>query len=108
MKSSKSLAETLTRLMEERCITAKELAEKSQVSRSTIGGWRIGTQPHDLHDLRRVAHALGCTFEYLVFGEDDQDLGRLLTGATAEVFMEGIYRIKMERIVVEGSMNDNR
>jgi transcriptional regulator with XRE-family HTH domain len=87
--------------MEEQGITAIALAEKAQVSRSTLGGWRLGVQPQDMNDVRKVAHALGCTFEYLIFGEEDCDLKRLLESAPKTSTIEGIFRVKIERIEVE-------
>ena len=104
MKGSTPLAETLARLMEEQRLNAKSLAVKAKVARSTLGGWLSGVQPHDLNDVKRVAHALGCTFEYLVFGEEDRDLARAINGAARSIVLEGVYRIKIESI--EGTMND--
>jgi transcriptional regulator with XRE-family HTH domain len=101
MKGPTALANTLTRLMEEQGITATALAEKAQVSRSTLGGWKLGVQPQDMNDVRKVAHSLGCSFEYLVFGEEDRDLKRLLDSSPKTSTIEGIFRIKMERIEVE-------
>ena len=98
MKGSTPLAETLTRLMEEQQITSKALAAKAKVARSTLGGWLHGVQPLDLNDVKKVAHALGCTFEYLVFGKEDRDLSRAINGAARSIVLEGVYRIRIEAI----------
>ena len=101
MKGSTPLAETLARMMEEQRISSKALAAKARVARSTLGGWLHGVQPLDLNDVKKVAHTLGCTFEYLVFGEEDSNLTRALNSAARRIVLEGVYKIRIESI--EGS-----
>lgn len=98
MKSSTLLAKTLARLMEEQKITAKALAAKAKVPRSTLGGWLAGIQPQNLEEVRKVAHALGVTFEHAVFGEEDHDLSRALNGAAREIVLDGYYHVRLLKI----------
>lgn len=64
------LPEMLAKLMRKHDLTMKELGERASVPRSTIGGWLQGVDPAKLHDFRKIARTLGCSFEYLIFGSE--------------------------------------
>jgi len=56
--------DNLTRLMEEKKLGVRELAEKSGISRSTIVDWRAGASPTDFIAVRKLAEVLGVSFRW--------------------------------------------
>ena len=102
IKGSKSeLQQTLERLLEERKMSLLALSKKSKVSRSTISGWLHGSRPRKLHELKRVSDALGVSFELLCLGQEDADLGKALSQASRRIEIEGLYYVRLERLVKE-------
>lgn len=92
------LSDTLQKLMREHDLTAKALAEKSGVPRSTIGGWVNGISPSKLHDVRKVARTLGCSFEYLIFGSEETGDVLIPSKSIRSATFENIHRITIEFI----------
>lgn len=92
------LAQTIKMLMEERGLTPEQLAEISGVRRTTLSDWLAGTSPRNLEDARRVARNLGVTLHYLLFGQDEQDVLALLRTVPTTLVLEGVYRVRLERI----------
>jgi len=82
-KENIRLQEVLKRLLSERGMTYKELAQKCNLAESTLKDWgNKTTGPRDLIKARTVARELGVSLEYLLFGEDDSpelDLEKIIT-----------------------------
>lgn len=100
MKKKIIIAEVLPGLLKERGITAKQLAkEAGGISASTISTWLLpGSRPRNIEDVAAVAEVLGVSMNHLLFGdaEEPQDLLTL----PAEAILEGVYRLKLERIPI--------
>jgi transcriptional regulator with XRE-family HTH domain len=77
------LQHVLRRLMKERKLTFKRLAATSGVKDSTLKDWANGVAPRDLEAVRKVAVALGVSFEFLCFGAET-------TSMTPDTLLEGI------------------
>jgi transcriptional regulator with XRE-family HTH domain len=92
------LPEMLHKLMKEQNLTAKALAQKSNVPRSTIGGWATGVKPLNLSDVRKVARALGCSFEYLIFGSEETEDVQQPRKAVRSMTFQNAHRITIEFI----------
>ncbi|HYX39165.1 MAG TPA: helix-turn-helix transcriptional regulator [Oligoflexus sp.] len=92
------LPEVLHKLMKEQNLTAKALAQKSNVPRSTIGGWATGVKPHNLSDVRKVARALGCGFEYLIFGSEEPEDMQHPKKSLRSMTFQNAHRITIEFI----------
>lgn len=88
----------LHKLMKEQNLTAKALAQKSNVPRSTIGGWATGVKPLNLSDVKMVAQALGCSFEYLIFGPDEIEDIHQPQKAIRSMTFQNAHRITIEFI----------
>lgn len=82
--------------MREHGLKLKGLGEKSGVPRSTIGGWLHGVDPAKLHDVRKVARTLVCSFEYLIFGSEELDSIMLPTKSIRSATFDNIHRITFE------------
>lgn len=91
--------EILPVLLREKKITAKVLSQKTGVSQSTISTWGLPkAKPRNIDDVAMVAEFLDVSLNYLLFGEVDKPSD--LEQAQGEVVLSGVYRLKLEKLVI--------
>lgn len=91
----------LTKIMEERHLTLKEVAALSGVSVSVVENWLSGSNPHDLKAIDRLSQKLGVPFKKLLLGvAETVDAPTALTDLFDEQdFFDGLARIKIQRLM---------
>lgn len=94
------LQKVLKKLMSARKLSFQELSNETGVSASTLKGWTLPkANPRNMDQVRRVAQVLGVSFEYLIFGEDSEDLPRSLEEVLTEPVYDGWLKVKIERMI---------
>ena len=94
-------ASILKRVMGERELSVRAIAEMSGVGASVVQSWLSRANPHDLQAVARLAKALDMSFKELLLGEKDE----LSAAATAadifdeKEFFEGICKVSIQRLV---------
>lgn len=93
----------LKELLQQRGMTAAQLARASGVSKQTLSYWLGGGEPRGLEQLRRVATVLETTIDQLCFGEQiPQKNQKQPTDTIASLFgdewISGVFEIKIRRI----------
>jgi transcriptional regulator with XRE-family HTH domain len=68
MKSSMKLKENLKILIEQKGISAVQLAKLANVRKQRISDWLAGANPKDFDQVRAIAQALGVSLDTLLFG----------------------------------------
>ena len=100
-KKTIKISEVLPRLLKELNMSAKQLSKAAHISPSTISTWCLPkSKPKNIQDVAAAADVLGVSLNMLLFGEADTatDLNNL----AGETLLNGIYRIKLERINLNG------
>lgn len=90
------LQKTLKTLLQRKGLTYKQLGEATGISPNTIKTWISGSTPHRLEDVRRVARYLEVSFEFLVFGADDNQLPKSLEEIVTKSIYKGWVKISVE------------
>ncbi len=91
------LASVLTRTLEERGLTLKELAVLAKLKPSTLSGWKNGVSPRSLEEVRTCARALGISMEKLLFDEQPEYLE--LEDLMREQVFDGFLKVRIERVI---------
>lgn len=94
------LSSVLTRLLRERGMTLKELAQAINAKPSTLSGWKNGVTPRDMFEVRSCARFFGVSIEKLLFDETSE-IAVLESLLTEEIF-EGFLKVKIERVIKKG------
>jgi transcriptional regulator with XRE-family HTH domain len=89
------LSSVLRKLMKQRDLTTKQLAEDVCIPEGTLKTWLAGSAPRSLTDVRRVAQFLNVSFEFLIFGEESSPTRPNEKANSYEVLL----RLKVEPIV---------
>lgn len=98
-KKSIIINEILPKLLKERGLTAKKVSLETSVSQSTLSTWTLpNAKPRNIDDVAAVAEFLNVSLNYLLFGELDQPND--LLDMNGEVVLSGIYKLRLERIVI--------
>jgi transcriptional regulator with XRE-family HTH domain len=88
----------LRQRMEEKDMTASQLARKSSVPVQRISDWLGGRSVRNLDQLRRVARVLEVSIDELLFGDHPSFVGDgAATGKEVELFLVQVRRIKKSR-----------
>lgn len=101
---SKPFSKVLDNLLQERGLGIREAARLASVAPSTIMDWRTGSTPSDYLAVKKLAHGLGVSLEFLLTGEDGNSV-RTKIPAVYEVFdhgevvFEGYAKVKVQRLV---------
>ena len=98
-------ASNLQRVMDERNINLKGIAELAGVTPGVCSGWLTGSSPADFIAVQKLARALRVNFEWLLTGTTTNVHVKDLS--LAEIFEEvpafdGIYRISATKLVQRG------
>lgn len=108
MKKKKELrlGETLQRLMHEHNnMTIKELAYQSGVPAPTLAHFKQNRRPKDLESVQQVADCFGVTIHYLLFGEEEPRVAKLLkTDDTALDLFSGVFEVTVRRVKKRGDL----
>ena len=91
----------LSKIMEERRLTLKEVSALSGVSVSVVESWISGSNPHDLLAIDRLSQKLGIPFKKLLLGIPETiDAPTAITDLFDEQdFFDGLARIKIQRLM---------
>ncbi len=84
------LSHTLPRLLKNKGLTFKKLAQLSNVSSSTLYEWKNGREPQNIHHLKTISNILKVSLHYLLYGKQDP------------------YQINIEKMnknIIEGNYN---
>lgn len=95
-------ANILKKIMDERELSVRAIAEMSGVSPSVVQSWTSNANPHDLQAVARLAKALNLSFKELLLGESDQKTAEALTVGDMfeeKEFFEGICKVSIQRLV---------
>jgi transcriptional regulator with XRE-family HTH domain len=87
--------------LDERGMTAAELARKSGVSKQVLSAWLGGAKPKNIEQLKKVADTLRTSIDHLAFGEGDGrgDNGYDEISATSDVgWIGGLFEVRFRRI----------
>lgn len=83
--------------LEERGMTAAELARKSGVSKQVLSAWLAGAKPKNIDQLKKVSEALRVSIDHLAFGNGNSDSTNALE--LAESHWEwGLFEVRFRRI----------
>lgn len=90
----------LKKLMEERELTVRAIAEMAGVGSSVVQSWLNQAIPHDLQAVSKLAQALGMSFKGLLLGETET-LSHSVTSAEffdeSDLF-EGICKVSIKKL----------
>lgn len=103
-KGTKSIfAGNLEKLLKERKLTQKMLADIAGVSPSTMAEWLNGNQPQSMEAVLRICESLKIDFQFLLTGENSRT--NLKDISLAEIFemedepsFSGVFQIEMKRL----------
>ena len=96
MKKMK-LQRILKQLMEERNISARELARECKIPQSTIASYLSGRGTQSPEHILTIAQYFGTSMENLLFGEDRRP--PTLDEVMTEGLFEGWLKVKIERAI---------
>ena len=68
-KIESPFAGNLKRLMHDRGLSAKAVAELAEVSPSVVQDWLSGSVPHNLNSVAKLSNAIKSDFQWLLTGE---------------------------------------
>ena len=91
------LSVVLTRLLEERRVTLKQVAAATKIKPSTLSGWKGGVSPRDLGEVRVCARYFGVSMEKMLFDETQENL--FLEELLTEGVFDGFLKVKIERVI---------
>jgi transcriptional regulator with XRE-family HTH domain len=87
--------------LDQREMSASQLAKKAKVPKQSLSGWLSGSSPRDVRQVKRVADALGVTIDHLLFG-NGTDLGKQrvteLEALLGEGWIAGLFEVRFRRI----------
>jgi transcriptional regulator with XRE-family HTH domain len=91
----------LRSIMNERQLSAKQLAEMSGVKATVVQNWLEGKNPHDLKAVDKLAKSLGVSFRSLLLGEAESVKGPQSIGEMfdEQEFFDGLAKISIKRLV---------
>lgn len=96
MKKAK-LDKTLRKLMQDRGVSTRVLAQATGVPQSTVSAMCAGRSTQKPEHLLSLAKFFGVSIEHLVFGEDSSP-PTLATILSEEIF-SGYLKVKIERLI---------
>jgi len=94
----KEIADRIRKVRLERGMTQQELADAIGLkSRSSINKIEMNTYEPGLEQIKRIARALNCDPDYLVFGQEndvDEEIKRLMSRLSAEKKAEALQHLR--------------
>lgn len=94
----KEIADRIRKVRLERGMTQQELADAIGLkSRSSINKIEMNTYEPGLEQIKRIARALNCDPDYLVFGQEDdvnEEIKRLMSRLSAEKKEEALQHLR--------------
>jgi transcriptional regulator with XRE-family HTH domain len=102
-KVESPFAKNLAKILQERNLSQKAVAEIANISPSVVSDWLKGNQPHDLNALLTICQAIKCDFQWLVTGVHSKP--NLKDISLAEIFdiedepsASGLFQIEAKRL----------
>jgi transcriptional regulator with XRE-family HTH domain len=85
--------------LDEKSITASELARNSGVPKQSISDWLAGSNPRDIRQVKKVADVFNVSVDHLVFGDgpirnDDLHLQTI----KIDDWVEGVFEVKFRKM----------
>jgi len=97
MKKVVKLDKTLSQLLSEHSLSAREVARKTGIPQSTFNNFLSGRGPHKPEQILAIAKYFNVSMELLLFGEDDRP--PTLNDVLTEGLFEGWLKVKIERAI---------
>ena len=88
----------LPELLKTRGLSVSKAAKLAAIPPSTVAAWTSGTTPKDPIATASLADVLGVSINYLLFGESDPAESKLQEQPKSAILLDGVYRIKLERL----------
>jgi transcriptional regulator with XRE-family HTH domain len=96
-----NLKNQLRYFLDQREMSASQLAKKAKVPKQSLSGWLSGSNPRDVRQVKRVADVLGVTVDHLLFG-NGTDLGKQrvteLEALLGDGWIAGLFEIRFRRV----------
>jgi len=92
---------TLRKIMDERGLTVRAIAELASVNSSVVQSWIGKANPHDLEAVGRLAKALNIGFKQLVLGEPEDSLQAFPSSFEQEIILDGLCHVTIRKIIVK-------
>ena len=96
-----NLKNQLRHFLDEREMSASQLAKKAKIPKQSLSGWLSGSNPRDVRQVKKVADALGVSVDHLLFG-NGTDLGKQrvteLEALLGEGWIAGLFEIRFRRV----------
>jgi transcriptional regulator with XRE-family HTH domain len=90
----------LKKIIQERRLTLREIANGSGVPATTIAEWSNNRTPKNPLQVKKVAEFLGVSVHYLLFEEEDKQ--EPLQKILKEDFFKGTFEISIKRVNIKG------
>jgi transcriptional regulator with XRE-family HTH domain len=89
-----ALHNNLRKIISDRGLTVRELAEAVGIKRSTLSDWLAGASPRDLNEVYRLSKHLGISLEALLFNEPMESVQPTFV----DLYFDGPVRIRIEKL----------
>lgn len=94
------IGKVFSEILFKRGLTARQVAEATQVPASTLAEWKANRTPKNPVQVRKVAEYLGISMHYLIFGEEDRE--EPISKIVREDFFQGTFEITIKRVREKG------
>ena len=96
-----ALKKQLKLYLNEKGMTASQLAKKSGVAKQSISDWLLGSNPRDIHQVKKVADVFKITVDHLMFEDglsSDGDKVTELDALLGNEWISGTFEVRLRRI----------
>jgi transcriptional regulator with XRE-family HTH domain len=96
-----NLKKQLRFYLDQRGMSAAQLAKKAEVPKQSLSGWLGGSNPRDVRQIKRVADVLGITVDNLMFGEGPDSQTEQVTsleGLIGDQWIGGLFEVRLRRV----------
>lgn len=96
-----TLKKQLRFYLNQKDITASQLAKRSSVPKQSMSDWLSGSNPRNITQVKKVADALGVTIDHLMFGEGEgktSDKSLDIETILNDQWISGLFEIKFRRV----------
>lgn len=91
------LKQHLRNYLDDRGITAAQLARKSGVSKQVISTWLNGVSPRRIEQVKKVADVIGITVDELCFGASNPE-SLIKMSTLNDEWLSGVFELKVRRL----------
>jgi transcriptional regulator with XRE-family HTH domain len=87
--------------LDQREMSASQLAKKAKIPKQSLSGWLSGSNPRDVRQVKKVADVLGVSVDHLLFGHGT-DLGKQrvteLEALLGNDWIAGLFEVRFRRV----------